>query len=137
MSDDDFFFTEFLACRWPFEKWHHRDHVKLAYLFLRRYSYAEAMSQIGPAIRAHNAAHHRPESLTRGYHETLTQVWLRLVHFTLCQFGPAASADEFFDQHPELWQWQIVRLYYSTERLWSREAKAEFVEPDLAPLPPH
>ena len=48
-------------------------------------------------VRAYNAAHGITDSPTGGYHETMTHAWLQLVHTTLRQFGPAASADAFFD----------------------------------------
>ena len=87
------------------------------------------------SIKRFNTAHKVPETVDRGYHETLTQVWMRLVHFTLCQYGPADSADAFYDAHPQLWQAKVLRFFYSRDRLMSLAAKAEFVPPDLAPLP--
>src|SRR2546423_13918784 len=92
MSDDEYFVAKFEACRWPLEKWHHRDHVKLAYLYLRRYGLGGASAKLRAAIRAHNATHKIPDSPTSGYHETMTQAWLRLVHLVLCAYGPAGTA---------------------------------------------
>lgn len=135
MTDDDQFLAEFEACRWPLDQWHHQQHIKLAYLYLRRYPLAEAVERIRSAIKAHNAAHQVPESPTSGYHETMTQAWLRLVYLTLCEYGPAETADSFYEQHPELSQKKVLRLFYSRERFMSPQAKVEFVEPDLAPLP--
>jgi len=134
-EDDDHFIAEFEACRWPLEKWHHRDHVKLAYLYLLRHGLDGAASRLRDGIRAHNAAHHIPDRPDSGYHETMTQAWLRLVHLALCEYGPAASADEFVEQHPELSEKKTLRLFYSRELFMSPRAKREFVEPDLAPLP--
>lgn len=133
--DDAEFLSTFEACRWPLERWHHRDHVKLAYLYLRRHPLEEASARLRNGIQAHNAVHHIPESLTSGYHETMTQAWLRLVHVILCEYGPADTADGFCDAHPELLEKKALRLFYSRERFLSAEAKATFVEPDLAPLP--
>ena len=135
MVDDAEFLRVFEACGWPLEQWHHRDHIKLAYLYLRCCSLDEAMTRIRAGIKAHNAAHGLPDSLTSGYHETMTQAWLRLVHLAVCEYGPAESADAFYEQHPELSQKKTLRLFYSRERFVSDEAKARFVEPDLAPLP--
>ena len=135
MINDDDFLRDFEACRWPLEQWHHRDHIKLAYLYLRRYSLAEAAEKIRAGIKAHNATHNIPESLTGGYHETMTQAWLRLVHAMLCEYGPKETADEFCEAHPELSQKKTLRLFYSAERFVSAEAKANFVEPDLTALP--
>ena len=133
--DDDLFVAEFEACRWPLERWHHRDHIKLAYLYLRRHRFEDAMAKLRAGIKAHNEAHGIPERLDSGYHETMTQAWLRLVQVALLEYGPAASSDEFYEHHPELSQKKVLRLFYSRERFVSREAKREFLEPDLAPLP--
>jgi hypothetical protein len=133
--DDAEFLATFEACRWPLERWHHCDHVKLAYLYLRRHPLDEAAARLRAGIQAHNAAHAIPESLTSGYHETMTQAWLRLVHVILCEYGPADTADAFCDAHPELLEKKTLRLFYSRERFLSAEAKVTFVEPDLAPLP--
>ena len=135
MTDDEGFIAEFESRRWPLEKWHHRDHVKLAYLYLRAHGLDGASSCLRDGIRAHNTAHQIPERIDSGYHETMTQAWLRLIYLALSEYGPAASADEFFDQHPELSQKKTLRLFYSRERFMSLQAKAEFIEPDLAPLP--
>src|SRR5262245_45050332 len=119
MTDDERFIAEFRAQRWPLEQWHHRDHIKLAYLYLLMHPLEEAGHQLGQGIRAHNAAHQIPEAIDRGYHETLTQAWLRLVYLILSEYGPAASADAFADAHPELLEKKSLRLFYSRDRIMS------------------
>jgi hypothetical protein len=57
------------------------------------------------------------------------------VHCALCQFGPCPTADAFLDQQSQLLSKRALLLFYSRDRLMSAEAKARFVEPDLAPLP--
>jgi hypothetical protein len=135
MTEDDKFLAEFEACRWPREEWHHRQHIKVAYLYLRRYPFDEAITRARERIKAHNAAHCVPEGPNEGYHETVTQAWMRLVYLTLCEYGPAETADKFLDQHPQLGANKVLRLFYSRELVTSPRAKVEFVEPDLAPLP--
>jgi hypothetical protein len=132
---DEVFLREFEAQRWPLEKWHHRDHVKLAYLYLRRFGFDEAAARMRAGIKVHNAAHGVADSPTSGYHETMTQAWLRLVDLVLREYGPAEDADAFVEQHPELLEKKTLRLFYSRERFMSPDAKVSFVEPDLAPLP--
>jgi hypothetical protein len=119
----------------PIERWNHRAHLKVAYLYLQRYSFAETLSHLQTGIRAYNTAKGIVDSPTGGYHETMTQAWLHLVHTTLCQFGPADSADAFFDAQSQLNGKRALLLFYSRDRIMSAEAKASFVEPDLAPLP--
>lgn len=134
MNDEEFL-AAFESAAWPLGQWHHREHIKVAYLYLVQYPIDDAAARIRAGIRAFNAAKKLPDGLTSGYHETMTQAWLRLVHTTLCEYGPAESADAFFDQHPELSQKKNLRLFYTRERFLSWEAKAQFLEPDLTPLP--
>ena len=70
-----------------------------------------------------------------GYHETMTQAWMRLVYLPLCEYGPAENADAFCEQHPQLSQKKVLRLFYSRDRFMPSAAKVGFLEPDLTPLP--
>lgn len=135
MSDDETFLMQFEAGSWPFENWHHRQHIKIAYLYLCRYPFEKAMIRMREKIKAYNIIHNVPDLPTRGYHETMTQAWMRLVHLTLCEYGPAETADGFYEQNPQLSEKKILRLFYSRDLFMSSRAKVEFVEPDLAPLP--
>jgi hypothetical protein len=102
--------------------WTHRDHLRMAYAYLKRHPFDEALDRIRRGIRALNAARG-----STGYHETITIAWVRVLK-------PLADADDPLDQHPELTSAYLAR-FYSSDRLNSPEAKAEFVEPDLAALP--
>ncbi len=133
--DDETFLERFERCQIAADDWGHREHIKVAYLYLRRIPLDVAVSRMRECLKALQAAFQVPDALDRGYHETMTQVWMRLVDFTLRQFGPAATADEFYNSHPELWQSKVLRFFYSADRLLSAHAKATFVEPDIAPLP--
>jgi hypothetical protein len=135
MMDDETFMATFEAAAFPMDQWHHREHIKAAYLYLRRHPFDTALERMKASILALNAAQHVPETPGRGYNETMTQAWLRLVHCCLTQYGPAATADRFYEEHPELSQSKILRLFYSKALLSSPRTKVEFVEPDLAKLP--
>lgn len=119
----------------PHAQWTHRAHLKVAYLYLMRRPYPEALERLRSGIKAYNTAHGIQNTPTGGYHETLTQVWLQLVHTTLRQFGPAETADAFFDAQTQLSSTRTPLLFYSRERLMSAEARSTFLPPDLAPLP--
>jgi len=134
-SPDDVFLKSFEDGTLPFEQWKHRAHIKVAYLYLRQLPYAQALDKIRASIKRYNAATNTPESLERGYHETMTQAWMRLVHFTLCEYGPGARADEFLEAQEHLLNGKALQFFYSRDLLISWRAKAEFVEPDLAPFP--
>jgi hypothetical protein len=133
--DDETFLQRFEQCQIAPDDWGHREHIKVAYLYLRHLPLDAAAGRMREGLKALQAAFQVPDALDRGYHETMTHVWMRLVEFTLRQFGPSASADEFYDSHPELWQAKVLRFFYSAERLLSSQAKAAFIEPDILQLP--
>lgn len=134
MTDEEFL-KEYECLTWPQDQWHHREHVKLAYLYLRRYPFDAAMQKMRASLQAYNTKHNVPETLERGYHETLTLGWMKLVHCALCEYGPSESADAFIDKHTQLLSRRALLLFYSRDRIMSAEAKQQFIEPDLAPLP--
>jgi N-acetylglutamate synthase-like GNAT family acetyltransferase len=132
---DDAFLRAFETQSIPLALWNHRSHLKVAYLFLNLHPFAEALQRMRSGVRAYNSANGIQDTPTGGYHETMTCAWLQLVHTTLRQFGPAATADAFLDAQSQLGQKRNLLLFYSRDRIMSAEAKSTFVEPDLAPLP--
>src|SRR5688572_20219440 len=132
--DDRTFLKKFEACQFSADQWHHREHIKAAYLYLRRHAFDHALERIRTGIKALNASQNVPETVKRGYHETTTQAWLRLVSLILHVYGPEKTSDKFYDEHPELSQSKTLRLFYSRKRISSAKAKATFVQPDLTPL---
>ena len=133
-SDQDFL-RAFEDCTLPFEQWKHRAHIKVAYLYLRELPYEQALAKARTNIKRYNAATNTPETLERGYHETITVAWMKLVEFTVCEYGPAATAEEFLDAQEHLLNRKALRFFYTRDHLISWRAKAEWVEPDLVPLP--
>ncbi len=132
---DAHFLEAFENCTLPFEQWNHRAHVKAAYLYASRHDLEPALVRMRSSIKAYNAAHNVPDALDRGYHETITQGFMRLVHATICRHGPYQSSEEFCERHPELLNKHVLLGFYSRERIMSPAAKATFVAPDLAELP--
>ena len=134
-SPDEVFLKAFEDCTLPSDQWKHRAHLKVAYLYLRTLPFDEALIKARQNIQRYNAATNTPENLERGYHETITVAWMRLMDCALSVSGPATSADEFLEREAQLLNSKALRFFYSREQLISWRAKAEFVEPDLAPLP--
>jgi len=130
MNDEEFL-AAFEAC--TLKEFHHRDHIKIAYLYLRRDPLDEAITKVRAGLQAMAIAWKAPVGeLEKGYHETMTQAWVRVVHGTLADCEPAESADIFCDRQPQLMQKTRLELFYSRERLMTWEAKRAWVEPDLA-----
>src|SRR5436190_4665817 len=134
-SPDEAFLRAFEDCTLPFAEWRHRAHLKVAYLYLRELPFGEALTKVRKNIQRYNAATNTPEALERGYHETITVSWMRLVHFALGERGPAAGADEFVEREAQFLPKDGLLKFYSREHLISWRAKSEFVEPDIALFP--
>jgi len=130
MNDDEFL-AAFEAR--TLDEFHHRDHIKVTYLYLRRFPLNDALAKVRAGLQALAVAWGAPvDDVEKGYHETMTQAWVRLVQLTLSDCGGAESADAFCDGQPELMEKTRLELFYSRERLMTWEAKRGFVEPDLA-----
>jgi hypothetical protein len=134
-TDDEVFLAAFEAGTWPFEKWHHREHIRVAYLYLCRHSYEAALEKMRSGIKALNIAHKVPERPDRGYHETMTQGWMRVTHHALTMSGKCDSSEAFLQRHNTLLSKDALLRHYTKDRLMSQQARKEFVEPDLVPLP--
>jgi len=133
---DEEFLDAFESCTLPREQWTHHAHLRVAYLYASTHEWHGAIDRVRRGIQAYNKATDTPESLNRGYHETITQSFLRLVFAAQSRTGPHPSSEDFCQAHPELQSKYVLQTFYSTERLMTMQAKAEFVEPDLNPLPP-
>ena len=137
MTDDEFL-RAFEDLTLPFAQWTHRAHVKVAFTYLRRHPFDEALGRMRAGVKAYNAPNGVADGPTSGYNETTTHAFMHLVLATCCAYGPthpAADADTFCDTHPQLMTKHVLRLFYSPQRRMDPLAKTEFVEPDLAPLP--
>jgi hypothetical protein len=132
--DDDALWSAFRRSTLPEPQWNHRSHLRVAFLHLAQWSLDEAHLRMRVGIVRLNAHHGLEETPERGYHETLTRVWLVLVARAREQ-SAHASSEAFLEAHPELLDKQITLRFYSREHLMSRRARTIFVEPDVAPLP--
>ncbi|HEX4055506.1 MAG TPA: hypothetical protein VHX86_14675 [Tepidisphaeraceae bacterium] len=139
MMDDAELLRQFESCALPFEQWTHRAHVKTAYIYLQRYPFNDALEHIRTGIKRYNAANKVPEDgPLRGYNETTTHALLHLIAAVMHAYEkthPVHDADEFCDAHPQLMSKHVLRFFYTPERRMHPQAKTQFIEPDLAPLP--
>jgi hypothetical protein len=113
------------------ERFGHREHLRLAFLAVRReQTLDQAIERCRSAIRAVATAQGAPDR----YHETITAAWAAIVR-SIASALPAASFDELLDGHPELRDPHLLERYYSRERLASDEARGRRLAPDLVPMP--
>ncbi len=117
----------------PFVHWTHRAHLEVGLWYSLNHDWAEALLQMRNGIISYNQIVGTENSSSGGYHETLTQFWLKIIH----QFLEKQSGNFPFDQICDAF-WlsresnkELPLEYYSRERLFSVRARAEWVEPDL------
>jgi GNAT superfamily N-acetyltransferase len=132
--DDDILWSAFRGATLPHAEWTHRSHVRVGFMHLTRWPLDEAHLRMRVGIVRLNASHGLEETAARGYHETITRVWLTLTaHARAGRYH--ASSETFLAEHPELLEKDLALRFYSRARLDSVHARAVFVEPDREPLP--
>jgi hypothetical protein len=122
-------------CTLPRAEWTHAAHLTVALWYLLEFDWPEATARVRRGIRRYNAAHGVRTTPTGGYHETLTLFWMRAVRAYLedgRNEGRAlvSLANELVATADS----QLPLRHYTRARLFSPEARAAWVEPDLKPL---
>ena len=105
----------------------HQQHVRVAWLFVRRHGMPGAMTSFSDALRrfanakgAHNL-----------FHVTITWAYLLIIHERqeTCR---AMTWDSFAADNADLLAWKpsLLDRFYTAETLWSERARRSFVMPD-------
>lgn len=108
----------------------HREHLELAWSYLRLYSLDQAGEVMVAAIR-HVTRLHDAESK---YHETMTRAWLHLVAVHV-QRWDAESFEAFLERNTGLLDRDLIQHFYSRDLILSETARAAWTAPDLRQLP--
>jgi hypothetical protein len=113
----------------PAEQFHHREHVRAAFLYLAKYPIVDALQGFSKALRRFAEVHAKPQL----YHETITWAYVFLIQERRARAGKRQNWDEFAQHNPDLLIWKdgILTQYYRPETLASDLARAVFVLPDL------
>src|SRR5262245_12917535 len=128
VMDDAEFIEQFETGALAKEDFHHRDHVKVVWLYLRRYPALEALQRFTTGLK-HFAALHGKANL---YHETITWAYVFLIRERTRRATAGQSWEEFAAANADLLDWQnsILKAYYRPETLSSDLARQVFVFPD-------
>jgi hypothetical protein len=127
MNDCDFL-AAFEAGTLPEGSFHHRDHVRAAWLLLREESPAAALGRFSAALKRFAAARGK----TRLYHETITWAYVLLINERVQRGSRPLGWEDFASANPDLLTWRpsVLDRYYTPETLESDLARRAFVLPD-------
>lgn len=133
VSDDDRTFQQaFESCEFPLGEFNHKAHVRLGYIYLCDQDTDSAYQKMRQSLFAfldHNGVDRMK------YHVTLTMAWIKAVQYFMTQTPNSASAEDFIHHCPALLDTKVMLTHYSEQTLFSEEARAAFLEPDLDPIP--
>ncbi len=125
-----------LARSLPRADWTHEAHLATcAWLVLERPDMSPERD-LPDLIRRYNESVGGVNSDSEGYHETITQCFIRAVRRSLARSEGRSLAERvnallLAEEGRRDWPLR----FYSRERLFSVEARRGWVEPDMAPLP--
>ena len=130
------FIRQFEECALPRRQWTHRAHLVVAFWYLVCYPVTEAVERIRESIKKYNASQGIAMTKDGGYHETMTLFWIRMVQSFLAKHTLECSIVHLVNSMTSLYADKNLPFeYYSRELLMSWEARGNWIEPDLKPLP--
>ena len=136
VSESDLrFWAKFEACEVDGASFGHREHLRIAYIYLAQHSFAEASKRMETGLRKLLAHLGAPASK---YHATVTAAWLHATQHVMETCGASADFQQFLDRGgARLLDKTIMAAHYSPHVLSSDEARRAFVAPDRKRFPEH
>lgn len=123
--------TLFCTAHSPPTQFHHRDHVRLTWYVARHHDLPTTTQLITTGIRQFATRHGQAQK----YHETMTQFWIRLVAHLVQQRPDITDFDAFLLAFPHILEKDLPYRHWQRATMQSDAARAQWVEPDIQPLP--
>lgn len=126
MSDEELL-ARFEDGSLPNGAFHHEQHVRVAWMLVRRYGMPDALGRFSQALKRFAEA----KGAVGLYHETMTWAYLFLVAERIAR-GPGESWERFAADNQDLLTWKpsLLDRYYAPETLTSDLARRTFIMPD-------
>lgn len=128
MTEEEFlekFYDRELGCG----EFNHRNHLWLAWIYLRDYSFEAALGKLETEVHAFASSRGNPDK----FHQTVTESLLRIMY---PRFRKGESFEDFLYRNGDLLDSRNLLLrHYQKDTLDSERARMEFVEPDVFPIP--
>lgn len=138
---------KFFSCTLPKQEWTHEAHLRVGLWHLLRYSPSESLVRLRQSIKRYNVACGIENTDSQGYHETITRFYVLLIarfietniqSVNKIVITPSNEivnidllANELIKSYGDK---SLIFKYYSRDRLMSKTARLEWVEPDLMSL---
>ena len=130
------FVGEFQACTLPRPRWTHHAHLAIALWYLDRWPPDEALARVRRDIRAYNESVGVANTDATGYHETMTQLFMRGV-LACKRTAPAETLPGLLSSllASPLARSDWPLQFYSKQRLFSVAARHGWITPDRTQVP--
>ena len=127
MTNEEFI-RDFEAGTLPAASFHHEQHVRAVWLYLRHYSLLETLARFSESLKRFAAANGKPNL----YHETITWAYAFLIHERTRRNPRPQTWAEFVAANSDLFDWKnnILKSFYEEDTLRSDLARQVFVFPD-------
>src|SRR4030095_9883133 len=128
--------TQFETCSLPKEKWTHEAHFVMALWYCSHLPIPLAMQSIRNGIKKYNLSVGGANTDDSGYHETITVFYTRMIITYLLKNNTTPGFEHklagLFQQSFLVKDFPLQ--YYSKNRLMSKEARKEWIPPDIQSL---
>jgi hypothetical protein len=106
----------------------HTEHVRAAWVYLRRHPFLDAVARFRAALREFAGRLGKADR----FHETITWAYLVLIHERLHRSEHQQSWEQFAAANTDLLDWNrsVLTRYYRAETLRSALARRVFLLPD-------
>ena len=127
---DDEFLEAFESGRLPAAEFHHRDHLRMAWLYVGRLGPRKAAAQVLETLLRFASA----QGAAQIFHVTLTHAWVHLVAGARADAPPHEGFAAFLERNPQLLDKTLPHRHYAPETLAGTEARERLLAPDRLPF---
>ncbi len=135
MSLSEELVQKFIARTLPKPEWTHQAHLRVGTWHVVTYGADAALPLLRERISRYNESVGTLNTDDSGYHETVTAFYVKAIAATIVDCGPAMNIDDLAALVIERIGAKGYPLrYYSRKRLFSVDARRQWVPPDLQSL---
>ena len=129
--------NSFLERSLPRSRWTHQAHLIVGTAMHLRYGLEKGVAAMRDGVVQYNVSCGVENTLTSGYHETITVFYMIMIAYKLRTVSGAFSETGKYMHilNSELSRPGVINEYYSKDLICSDQARKSWVDPDLQDLP--